>query len=296
MSKHKPTPMRIGYLCSAFLLVISQTTLAVTLFSESAPPALPAIQNSNTTVHSTATWYQPTPNTRWYWQLQGKAQPDQTIEMLDIDLFDSSADTIQTWQKQGSKVICYFSAGTYENWRDDAKQFPDVALGNNLAEWPGEKWLDIRSNALRGIMQARLLLAKHKGCDGVEPDNVDAYTNKSGFPLGKTDQINYNRWLATTAHELGLSIGLKNAPELVNDLVDDFDFNLNEQCHQYQECEQYQPFIRQNKPVFNAEYADEYINSSSARNRLCKTSRVLGINTLVLPLKLDGSFIYRCAD
>ena len=36
-------------------------------------------------------------------------------------------------------------------------------------------------------------------------------------------------------------------------LVDDFDFAVNEQCHQYNECESLTPFTEQNKAVFNAE-------------------------------------------
>lgn len=42
-------------------------------------------------------------------------------------------------------------------------------------------------------MQARLDLAVQKGCDGVEPDNVDGYQNNSGFPLTAQDQLAYNR-------------------------------------------------------------------------------------------------------
>jgi hypothetical protein len=44
----------------------------------------------------------------------------------------------------GRKVICYFSAGSYENWRSDKNDFPSDVLGNKLEHWEGEKWLDIR--------------------------------------------------------------------------------------------------------------------------------------------------------
>lgn len=46
----------------------------------------------------------------------------------------------------GRKVICYFSAGSYENWRPDRHDFPSDVLGNNLEHWEGEKWLDIRDD------------------------------------------------------------------------------------------------------------------------------------------------------
>ena len=44
--------------------------------------------------------------------------------------------------------------------------------------------MDIRQIDILGpIMQARLDLCKQKGFDAVEPDNVDAYQNKPGFPM-----------------------------------------------------------------------------------------------------------------
>ena len=41
-------------------------------------------------------------------------------------------------------------------------------------------------------------LAKSKGCDGIEPDNVDGHEddNDTGFNFGYDDQLRYNRWLA----------------------------------------------------------------------------------------------------
>lgn len=46
-------------------------------------------------------------------------------------------------------------------------------------------------------MSARLKKAQDKGCDGVEPDNVDGYTNDNGFHLTAHDQLTFNKWLAT---------------------------------------------------------------------------------------------------
>ena len=44
-------------------------------------------------------------------------------------------------------ITCYFSAGTFEDWRDDADQFPASVIGKALPEWDGENWLDIRTAA-----------------------------------------------------------------------------------------------------------------------------------------------------
>src|SRR5262249_30271870 len=88
----------------------------------------------------------------------------------------------------------------------------------------------------------------------VEADNVDGYDNDPGFPLSSNDQLTYNRFLAAQAHARGLSIGLKNDLDQVAALQPDFDWALNEQCFQYDECDQLQPFVAAGKAVFETEY------------------------------------------
>jgi hypothetical protein len=97
------------------------------------------------------------------------------VSIFDIDLFDTPTSTITRLHELGKKVICYFSAGSYENWRPDADQFKPEDLGKDLDGWPGEKWLDLGSGNVRGIMEKRIKMASEKGCDGVDPDNVDGY-------------------------------------------------------------------------------------------------------------------------
>lgn len=46
-------------------------------------------------------------------------------------------------------------------------------------------------------MRRRLDKAVSRGCDGVEPDNVDGYTNHNGLGLTAADQLTYNKWLAS---------------------------------------------------------------------------------------------------
>ena len=209
------------------------------------------------TASQTAVW-QPTPGTTWQWQLTGDIDTSFDVEMYDIDLFDVPQPVIDTLHEDGRIVICYFSAGSYEEWRFDAADFPASVRGNPLDNWPGESWLDIRQiDTLRPIMQARLDLAVQKECDGVEPDNVDGYTNNSGFPLTADDQFTYNTWLAAEAHSRGLSIGLKNDLDQIPDLLPYFDWALNEQCFQYDECHLLLPFIQAGKAVFGVEYEGE---------------------------------------
>ncbi len=199
--------------------------------------------------------WQPEPGTSWQWQLTGTINTTWPVMMVDIDLFEAPQATIDALHRDGRVVICYFSAGSWEAWRPDAEDFPRQVLGDPLEDWPDERWLDIRRIDLLGpVMLARLDRAVRKGCDGVEPDNVDGYVNATGFDLSYDDQLEYNRWLAEQAHKRGLSIGLKNDLDQVIDLVEDFDWALNEQCFQFEECDALIPYIEARKAVFGVEY------------------------------------------
>jgi hypothetical protein len=202
--------------------------------------------------------------------------------VYDIDLFDTSASTITALRAAGRKVICYFSAGSYEDWRSDAKQFPAAALGNPLDGWPGENWLDTRSAAVRTLMAARMDMAVKKGCDAVDPDNVDGYTNKPGFPLTAATQLDYNKFLADAAHARGLAVGLKNDLDQVKSLVPSFDFSINEQCQQYSECDLLKPFVTANKPVFEIEY-------TGTVSSVCPKANANNFDALIKTLDLDAT-------
>jgi len=202
-----------------------------------------------------AEWWQPVPGTSWQWQLTGEIDTSVDVQMYDVDLYFVSKDVIDKLHNQGRIVICYFSAGSWENWRDDAADFPEAVIGNPLEEWPDESWLDIRQiDTLAPFMESRLDLALELGCDGVEPDNVDGFANQSGFPLTYQDQLEFNIWLAESAHTRGLSIGLKNDLEQIFDLLPYFDWALNEECFYYDECDLLLPFVQSGKAVFGVEY------------------------------------------
>jgi len=239
-------------------------------------------------------WYRPSPLVTWQWQLNGTVNTSYSADIYDIDLFDSSVALIQQLQSESRKVICYFSAGSYEEWRPDADQFAQTDLGNPLDGWAGERWLDIRSGGVRSIMINRLDLAVQKGCDGVEPDNMDGYVNNSGFDLSAADQLSFNRFLANEAHTRDLAIGLKNDMDQVNELVSYYDFSVNEQCFEYAECDLLVPFINDGKAVLNAEYSQDLVTDSNRRDALCIESLDMQFSTLILPLDLDDSFRYSC--
>ncbi len=241
-------------------------------------------------------WYKPDINASWQIQLNGNINTSYDVDIYDMDLFDSNYSMIQSLKERGKKLICHFSAGSYEEWREDKEAFPATLLGKDLYSLEGERWLDISQiELLRPIMTARLDMAKDKGCDGVDPDNVNGYVNDTGFNLTADMQLAYNKMISNEARKRGLSVGLKNDLEQIDVLELFFDFAVNEECHFYEECDLEKPFIEVNKPVFNIEYSQKYIdNNNSERDKICKKATSLKIKTLILPLDLDDSFRYSC--
>jgi hypothetical protein len=262
-----------------------------TAFSVTAPTSTPSAGSSTVS----ARLWQPTKGTSWNYELQSPVTSGSKgeFDVWNIDLFENDAETISSLQQQGAKVICYFSAGSAENWTPDFPEFAASDLGNDLSGWAGEKWLNINSATVRQIMQKRLDLAKQKNCDGVDPDNVDGYNNDNGLGLTQADSVGYMHFLAEAAHDRNLSIGLKNAAEIVTSMIDAMQWSVNEQCVEFNECDTFTPFIAQGKPVFHVEYPkgsntnNNVAVSDTTRNGVCDTSQALGFSTIIKNIDLD---------
>lgn len=95
--------------------------------------------------------------------------------------------------------------------RDDAKSFDpacycgknepfDSATGlcknnkNKMGDWD-EWWLDVKTPAcvtnIKSVMAKRIKAAKEKGCDGLDPDNVDSYANGVTYGTTAQNQVDY---------------------------------------------------------------------------------------------------------
>jgi hypothetical protein len=230
---------------------------------------------------STAIW-QPPLVTEWQWQLSSQPTSFLDVGMYDIDLFDNDAATVDALHAQGTKAVCYIDVGTWEDWRPDAAEFPASVLGSTNG-WPGERWLDIRRiDVLAPIMEARMDLCEAEGYDGVEPDNVDGYENSTGFPLTAEDQLTYDLWIAAQAHARALSVALKNDTDQVAQLEPYFDWMLDEQCFQYQECDTLTPFSTAGKAVFEVEY-------NLSTSQFCPEANALNFNAMKKDLALDAA-------
>jgi hypothetical protein len=244
-----------------------------------------------------ATWKPLKPGTSWQWQIDGNKinetildGVDNAQKMYDVDMENTDADTIARLKAKGIYVVCYMETGGWEQYREDAAQFPESVKGNPVEGFSKERWLDIRQlDILLPLMKARFDRARAKGCDGIEPDLDDAYTRKqseTGFPLTKAHQLAYNAALIGAAHDRDMSMGLKNGPDFAEEMADIADWALNEECNYFEECDGYLKFIAQGKAVFNVEYSVPngstlgsfcpYDNRSNFDGLLKKSSETLG--------------------
>lgn len=235
----------------------------------------------------------------------GTLTPD--VEVWDIDVNEHPDDTVKKLHASNKKAICYFSAGSWENWRADKDKFAKADLGNVLDGWPNENWLNTASASVRAIMSQRIADAASRGCDAIDPDNVDGYANNNGIGLTKEGAVDYIKFLAKEARSHNMAIGLKNAAEIIDDVLDVVDFSVNEQCAQYGECATFAKFIKAGKPVFQIEYPNDGSNDnskkrsagqieeraalSSAATKTCQSmesSNLWGFSTVIKNMDLDG--------
>jgi len=125
--------------------------------------------------------------------------------------------------------------------------------------------------------------AVSKNCDAIEVDNLDGYQQSEvkswSNPLTKSDTIAFAKWLGNTAHELGISIGLKNALFMINEVGNYFDFAINESCATLSnpECHLYKNFLNQGKAVFGISYKSRMSKSTN----LCSSLKGLNISMIV---------------
>ena len=184
----------------------------------------------------------------WSIQYQGAIQVrDKTYHV--VDLYDVSDSDLGRIRAAGSRPIAYFSS-QFEDWRPDANRFLRQDLGRPLAGWPGERWVNTKSEAIRSIIRNRLDLAKRRGFYGVDVDNTDIYEHTTGFDNSLKTAADYVRFIANEAHARGLKYSLKNSMDLISSVKGVVDFYQNEECQQYGEADRY----RGVGPVFNIEY------------------------------------------
>jgi hypothetical protein len=198
-----------------------------------------------------------TQDMRLQYQITGELDTQVTVDLFVSDLFDTSADQVRALHQKGRVVVAYTSVGSLEHWRDDADRFPRAAVGDALADYPNESWLDLRSAEVRALMRARFDLALQKGFDGVFASTLGSYRATTGFPLTRADELDYTLSLADAAHARSLSFGLSGDFELGADLYHSCDWALAIGCLAASTCSALAPLAAAGLPVFDVEVAGD---------------------------------------
>jgi len=268
-----------------------------------------------------ARWWHPGPLTSWAYVI-GENYPLHVptdignVQVYDSDLGDQDGLTangapvvdrtiessVAAVHAAGAHAICYVDAGTAEDWRSDYHEFDPAEVGRNLPGWPGEKFINAsdwsstvpsRYKPLETIMADRVALCREEGFDGVEMDNVDAYTygKLGGFTLSMAQEEKYLDELIALVHNAGMAFFLKNeinGDGLLATMAPRVDGEIDEQCWQYNECGALRPFVIEGKPILEVEYR------SFPEQALCAKARAFPMATIHTDVELDGKIAYAC--
>ncbi|MBV9233038.1 MAG: endo alpha-1,4 polygalactosaminidase, partial [Candidatus Eremiobacteraeota bacterium] len=255
--------MKIG---RAFCLALAVGAAA--LVQAGCGGGVPAVPVTTSTAHDgAAIAWMPAADETYQIQYSGTLDTRVPAQIYDLDGFDTPESVVTKLHASNRRAICYMDAGTWENWRPDAKAFPRTVLGEPVSHWPGERWLDVRQTAiLEPIMGKRFDVCRQKGFDGVDPDNIDGYTNDTGFRITGKQQLAYDAWLAKAAHARGLAVAQKNDNGQVAQLSKVFDFAVVEQCYVQRWCGQFAVYTKARRLVVDVEYG---LSERTFLNKTC---------------------------
>jgi len=189
-------------------------------------------------------------------------------EIVEVDFMNEAH--VREFKNLGKKVICYFSGGTIEKFRSDYNEYfkYDGLVRDAYPGWPDERFVDYRKSSLKPLLEARMRKAISIGCDALDVDNIDLYQVRAvknwSNPITRQDAINFATWVGSTAHSLGIAVGLKNCFDIADVVGKYFDFGISEGCARKNECQYYKNFLSTGKPVFAINY-----HSSDVTN-VCK--------------------------
>jgi len=220
----------------------------------------------------------------WQVQLSGSFDASIDVALYYIDLDNLTGAEHTALSNSGRHMACYLSAGSYEPWRPDAASFPATVIGNALADYPDEHWLDIRNTAVTSLMGARLDQFESSGCSSVAIANVTTSGENTGFDITATEQSNYLTWLSNEVHRRGLLAGLATAEDRLGVVEPLFDWAYAQSCWVDDHCSDYAPFVAAAKAVLAVEFGD-----ATTVPTICAGVAGTGIDLLIKPQDLSAN-------
>lgn len=186
------------------------------------------------------------------YQLGGAYPPADGVAGVVRDRTDSPAADL--WS------ACYVNAFQTQpgaRWPEDLLLHDASGARVEDPDWPGEFLLDVstaeRREAVLAVVGPWFDGCADAGFDAVEPDNLDSWTRSEGL-LTADDAAATARLLVARAHDAGLDVAQKNAPELTGEDLG-FDYAVAEDCQLFEECTAYTDAY--GGAVLEVEYTDE---------------------------------------
>ena len=201
---------------------------------------------------------QPPPGVGFDYQLGGDYPLAEGIELVVRQWSDGEADV-------DAYSVCYVNAFQTEaepGHPDNELNWPQGLVWREGEDpnWPGEHPININTNRQRRIavefIVHRFQECVTRGFDAVELDNLDTFTRYPDAPFNRDDAIAYARLLVEEATDLGLAVGQKNTPELLDVARTEigFGFAIVEECGETDECQAFVDTFEGR--VYAVEYTD----------------------------------------
>ncbi|MBC3762410.1 endo alpha-1,4 polygalactosaminidase [Quadrisphaera oryzae] len=242
-------------------------------------------------------WALPPAGARFDYQLGGGYTPAEGVTVVARDRTERPAGL--------GYDVCYVNG--FQTQPADSAAFaaahPDLVVqtaDGPLADpdWPDELLLDtstpVKRAALLDLVGPWIRGCAASGFDAVEVDNLDSWTRSQGHLTAQgatTLAVEYAR----VAHQAGLAVAQKNAPELSARLrAAGYDLAVAESCEAFDECSAYTDHY---PVVLDVEYTDELGADgfarvcAEARGRSGGLQRVLRDHDLLTPD--DAGYAYR---
>lgn len=254
--------------------------------------------DSNTTTPSTDTgdWYKPAIESKWNWQLNGESRNIDGVQVYVVDLFgENIKDNISALTSDGDKVMCMFHSAQVDENDPDQDLFSETMKREYVDDAKTSRWLNITALSVVDVIKGRIDRAKGLGCNGVIPRDTDMYNiSNTGVNVDSVQQKAYNKKLANYAHDINMSIGLENDKSQVYSLMQYYDFALTHDCYNNGDCDYFEYFIDNDKPVFDAEFNITYHNNSTERTKMCNDANSKKFSTIVISSDLNGTYRDSC--
>ena len=104
-----------------------------------------------------------------------KAMNLKGIKTLVIDAeFFSEEEVARLHANGNTNILSYLNIGSIETFRDDYKEFEEIALGH-YENWDEEKWVNVADKRWQKRIKNKAQLLLQKGIDGFFLDNADVY-------------------------------------------------------------------------------------------------------------------------